>query len=1205
MKKNMKEKALITLTDINIGSSIHSFSKFLEYQKDLFHSQIHQLQNIVVTQCRLTAVNPLSQEMAAGALSINIGKRPRDLLNPKAVKLMQSVFSIKDTITKKETREISALCGVTITQVREYFAGQRSRVRKLVRLSREKAVKSDVGKTLHGGCSTSSDPAMHAMDQTTLDTMVQNPLNTTVQTPLNTMDPNAITPDAGQTSQGECSSSDPSMHVINPTPLNSVDPRTDGEGPSCSSKQETIPGADDFEKKFIENIFNMMRKEVTFSGQAKLMEWILQIQNSSVLYWFVTKGGLMMLVAWLSEAALEEQTTVLLVVFQVLCHLPLHKAQPAQMSAILQTVNRLRFYRTSDISNRAKVLLSRWSKLFVRSHALKRPSSTPVATQKEKSLWQSDISTIEWHANLDLPEEILSLALESSESFRKSEPLLTQKLLQASSDDSSKNHTRNVSSTQTKERRKVQLMEHPGRNTTARSSQVPRAIPTNQGRPMSADDIQKAKMRASFMQSKYGKGVSSNESRLQKTRDLKNSSISQISSLSSTLQPPVIENRQLKTGLNASPNSEKTEDLNNSSNSPLSPLSSPSKLPVNDNQQLKTEGNNNSPNSQISQFSSPLKPPLSPIVEEHGKPMVVPSETCRTPPEPSMDSKPSLGPEESPLEKLNRNRIPWHMPPEMGMNSHWGVGVGENSKEVEIQTGRIRREKETIYQRMQDIPPNPKDPWDLEMDYDDTLTPLIPIEQAPEEVPTEQVPEAYETEVSVPPRTIITTSVPPAVPKAAPVSFSENAPEPDLELLAVLLKNPELVFALTSGQGGNFSSAETVQLLDMIKNSGGSLTGVLNGLNGNIKEEPASLPSPTPHSASLPSPTPHSFPSPTPMSLPSPTPPSERGMNGWRSEASNNSFQQPVSVTNREAYFFPQVAPNVPSPIDISATGLVQHQSHATKFTQGLTQLQSQATNFTVPQPNQELRYNNLEYFAAGLNRHSVSVASQERQLLHMNQSTNLRPYTLNPPQAAAYQNLQPELMSFGQISLQHETVNYGQMQTVKPAPTSVVPNLPDGTPVTFPPTMTMQPTHQSPSLPEQSFMQHMHQPMLQWDTASSSRQTQMNDTRGGRHSSYDASGSNPWSQSNQNNYNSFHGEAMQPSVPDHSNWDRNEFVDEQDFETYSPRKRSRSPDYHSGRSFSDSRRDRGRNSKPDLSRRRDSSRRDHSQGNRGWRDRR
>lgn len=45
------------------------------------------------------------------------GKRPRDLLNPKAIKYMQSVFSIKDSINKKETREISALFGVTVTQV--------------------------------------------------------------------------------------------------------------------------------------------------------------------------------------------------------------------------------------------------------------------------------------------------------------------------------------------------------------------------------------------------------------------------------------------------------------------------------------------------------------------------------------------------------------------------------------------------------------------------------------------------------------------------------------------------------------------------------------------------------------------------------------------------------------------------------------------------------------------------------------------------------------------------------------------------------------------------------------------------------------------------------------------------------------------------------------------------------------------------------
>lgn len=45
------------------------------------------------------------------------GKRPRDLLNPKAVNHMQSIFSIKDAISKKESRELSASFGITVTQV--------------------------------------------------------------------------------------------------------------------------------------------------------------------------------------------------------------------------------------------------------------------------------------------------------------------------------------------------------------------------------------------------------------------------------------------------------------------------------------------------------------------------------------------------------------------------------------------------------------------------------------------------------------------------------------------------------------------------------------------------------------------------------------------------------------------------------------------------------------------------------------------------------------------------------------------------------------------------------------------------------------------------------------------------------------------------------------------------------------------------------
>jgi len=34
---------------------------------------------------------------------------------------------------------------------------------------------------------------------------------------------------------------------------------------------------------------------------------------------------------------------------QVLLHLPLHKALPAHMSVVLQTINRLRFYRTQGV----------------------------------------------------------------------------------------------------------------------------------------------------------------------------------------------------------------------------------------------------------------------------------------------------------------------------------------------------------------------------------------------------------------------------------------------------------------------------------------------------------------------------------------------------------------------------------------------------------------------------------------------------------------------------------------------------------------------------------------------------------------------------------------------------------------------------------------------------------------------------------------
>lgn len=176
---------------------------------------------------------------------------------------------------------------------------------------------------------------------------------------------------------------------------------------------------------------------------------------------------------------------------------------------------------------------------------------------------------------------------------------------------------------------------------------------------------------------------------------------------------------------------------------------------------------------------------------------------------------------------------------EVQLNEVWRVGGGENSKEVEVQKNRNHREKETIYHTIQEIPSNPKEPWDLEMDYDDSLTP---------EIPTEQPPDADTGDTQVATDIVIVNSAAPSLPMPSQV-VNGSTTEPDLELLAVLLKNPELVFALTSGQAGNLSSEDTVRLLDMIKTGGSGLAGNSNGIGGKVEDKvEVSLPSPTPSS---------------------------------------------------------------------------------------------------------------------------------------------------------------------------------------------------------------------------------------------------------------------------------------------------------------------------------------------------------------------
>ena len=173
---------------------------------------------------------------------------------------------------------------------------------------------------------------------------------------------------------------------------------------------------------------------------------------------------------------------------------------------------------------------------------------------------------------------------------------------------------------------------------------------------------------------------------------------------------------------------------------------------------------------------------------------------------------------------------------EMKHNDLWRVGGGENSKEAGFQNIRNSREKETFYQTILDIPSNPKEPWDLEMDYDDSLTPEVLTEQLPDN-------ESSETEVR---NHVVDAAVPSEV--ISSQDPKPNADEPDLELLAVLLKNPELVYALTSSQAGNLPAEETVKLLDMIKASGASNLGSVNRMEKAVEKVEVSLPSPTPSS---------------------------------------------------------------------------------------------------------------------------------------------------------------------------------------------------------------------------------------------------------------------------------------------------------------------------------------------------------------------
>ncbi|KAK4357278.1 hypothetical protein RND71_022888 [Anisodus tanguticus] len=790
-----------------------SFISLFDSQKELFRSQIDQLENIVLHQCNLTGVNPLSQEMAAGALSIKIGKRPRDLLNPKAIKYMQSLFSVKDAINKKETREITALFGVTVTQIRDFFTAQRTRVRKSLRLSREKG--SIANASIEGPCAI----------------------------PL---------------------SSDPSSQT-EPVPLDSVAPTCTEEGPSCCTQDEVLTGIEETDKHFLDNIFTLMRKEETFSGQVKLMDWILEVQNPSVLYWFLTKGGVMILATWLSQAAVEEQTSALHLILKVLCYLPLHKAFPVHMSAILQSVNRLRFYRTPDVSNRARILLARWSKMFAKSQAMKKRNGIKSASDvQDELLLQQSISEVVgdeiWNSKVEDVEEAHTNLCGTSENSRKLDSPQPVKLLTASSDDSNKRLNTGALAPKIRERRKVQLMEQPSQRTTGRN--LGRPAPATQGRPLSADDIQKAKLRAQFMKSKYGKATNDDNSRVK-------------SQVPNGITPP---QDGILHGAPKLQDRPKVDDI----------LHGAPKL------------------QDLPKVDSILHgaPKLQdrPKVDECEKLNSVASKGSNQL-ESHLDL--SFDVEEPPWKRCKRMQIPWWKPPEVQLSDTWKVCAGGESKEVDIQSNRIRRERETIYRTFREIPLNPKEPWDREMDPDDTLTTEIPIEQLPDAEGAEAVALRLED---------INT-------EAALASTSNGIPTtaaPDIELLAVLLNNPELVYALTSGQAGNLTSEQIVKMLDLIKADGMNSLNSLTDLGRNAEKN-------------------------VEVSLPSPTPSSDPGTSGSVPDFTRNPFSQRSLMAVREANGVAQVSSLVHPQIESTTMLAPQQMPIAPQLAQQLALLQAAA----------------------------------------------------------------------------------------------------------------------------------------------------------------------------------------------------------------------------------------------------------------------
>lgn len=172
------------------------------------------------------------------------------------------------------------------------------------------------------------------------------------------------------------------------------------------------------------------------------------------------------------------------------------------------------------------------------------------------------------------------------------------------------------------------------------------------------------------------------------------------------------------------------------------------------------------------------------------------------------------------------------------LDAGWGVAAGDASKEREVQAARVKREEESFYPDLLSIPANPKDLWDEEPSYDDTLTFDIPIEvpqtaestQSKSSSPSSmqgQVSQHSNAEV-----TLISKGVPLQIERNDEKQFASmnhaavsqqgtdlSPPGHDPNLLALLLNNPALVSQLTSQQNSHNNLGSLSALLGMVKES--------------------------------------------------------------------------------------------------------------------------------------------------------------------------------------------------------------------------------------------------------------------------------------------------------------------------------------------------------------------------------------------------